>query len=78
MQELLLAAMTRAYERGGEALLAEHAALAATEAENARVLNSRRGLSCASLCTCQLGCTVPSCRRSRTCQHACSIAACRC
>ncbi len=35
--------MGRAFERGCEALLAEHAALAATEAENARVLNSRRG-----------------------------------
>jgi hypothetical protein len=42
-KELFLGAMGRAFERGCEALLAEHAALAATEAENARVLNSRRG-----------------------------------
>ena len=42
VQAGFLGALTRMYERGAEALLAEHAALAATEADNARVLNSRR------------------------------------
>jgi len=43
-QELFLAALTRAYERACEALLSEHAALARTEHDNARVLNNRCGL----------------------------------
>lgn len=41
MQVLFKGALAQAFERGADALLAEHAALAAAEAENARVLNSR-------------------------------------
>lgn len=43
-QELFLAALTRAYDKACEALLCEHAALARTEHDNARVLNNRCGL----------------------------------
>lgn len=40
-QELLMAALTKAFDRACEALLRDHAALARTEHDNARVLNNR-------------------------------------
>ncbi|KAK9907680.1 hypothetical protein WJX75_008040 [Coccomyxa subellipsoidea] len=40
-QELLMAALTKAFDRACKALLRDHAALARTEHDNARVLNNR-------------------------------------
>ena len=40
-QDLFLAAVSQAFDRASEALVQEHAALLATEQDNARILNHR-------------------------------------